>query len=184
MRDAKHTVRVTIARNMAIGIACVAAVLVAEITLWIRWVPWYFRSGIPIFLSRAARAEGLETVSFDGLQKRIATAVPNPYAFRRLESGEIAFREQSVTHYVPLMRGLIRHDATEGMVVVLGFINWTFVALVAVFALLMRRHFKDVALYLGIAFAVLYLVQGVRYWRLARALEVSRTPTPTAGPHH
>jgi hypothetical protein len=49
-------------------------------------------------------------------------------------------------------------------------VNWYIVATVIALAATLRRNIIDVAPYLGAALAIMYLIQGVRFWRVARAL--------------
>jgi hypothetical protein len=163
--------------NMTVGIVLVLAVLVAEVILSMTWNRVYFTFGIPIFIRRIDRPRGLDDVSLDELPRSAATVAGAPFVFRRLPSGAIAFREKlfgGMLHYAPLMRGVIRHNAGEASVVVTGLINWTAVALVAFFVVLLGRGAIDVAPYFLVAFGILYLIQSLRYSRIAKALRSDR----------
>jgi len=62
------------------------------------------------------------------------------------------------------MRGCIRRDS------VVGYVNWFFFALLILIAAVLRRDVVNIwPAFVGIP-AVLYLIQGVRFWRVARAL--------------
>lgn len=151
----------------------VVLIAIAEIVVSARWNRWYFTVGVPIFRRRIDRAEGLAGVDLDALQKSTATVAGTPLLFRTLDSGVIAFREKAFggsIHYAPLMRGVIRHDPGEPSVVVLGLVNWTMLALVLALLWLVRGDLGDATPWLIGTFAILYLIQGVRYGRVAKAL--------------
>lgn len=151
----------------------VLAVAILEYVLTLKWSAGYFATGIPIFWRRIDRPSGLGDVDLDDLQKRSATFAGAPILFHRFDAERIGFREKSFAgsiHYIPLMRGLIRHRREESSVMVLGLVKWWAVLLIAAFAFHMGRHIVDVLLYIGIAFGVLYLIQSVRFARMARGL--------------
>lgn len=153
--------------------AALAAVLIAEIIASVRFNRWYFTFGIPIFLRRVDRPNGLEDVSFETLQKGTATVAGAPLLFHRLAPNHIGAREKVFAGgilYFPLMRGVIRHDPGEPAVKVIGLVNWTFVALLAALVVAFGKDARFAVPYIGLAMAILYLIQGVRYWRLANAL--------------
>lgn len=155
------------------AIAFLAAVAIAEIVVSARWTRGYFTFGLPIFIRRIERPLGLADVSLEALQKSAATVAATPLLFRRLDANLIAFREKAFggsLHYFPLMRGAIRHRDGEPSVRVVGLMNWTFVALLLVCVAWARTDFGIMAPYLALAFGVLYLIQAVRYNRVAKAL--------------
>jgi hypothetical protein len=76
---------------------------------------------------------------------------------------------------MPIMHGVIRRRAEEATVVVLGLANWYIVALILMFALLLGKDFLGVAPYLLGAVAIVYLVQSIRYGRVAKALRGTST---------
>jgi hypothetical protein len=138
------------------------------------WNRTYMTVGLPIFVRRVDRPAGLEGVSLDALANATRGAVAGPLLFRRMSGDEIAFRERILSdgflEYVPMMRGLIRHRVGESTVVVLGLLNWWVLLLVATFIALLGRDALDVAPWIGGALAILYLIQFVRYSRVAKAL--------------
>lgn len=149
------------------------AVVVAEIVLSAKWNRAYFTVGVPIFQRRIARVEGLANVTFEDLQRSAATVAAAPLVFHRLDPNLIAFREKpfgGTMHYAPLMRGVIRHKDGEASVVLQGLMNWSFVALTLVFVIALGKDFRHIVPYFAAAFGVLYLIQGVRFNRVAKAL--------------
>lgn len=156
-----------------IPLAIVAVVLAAEVILALTWNRFYLTFGLPIFVKRVERLAGLEDVSLEYLQKRTATAGGTPLVFRRLDPNLVAFRESGlggVIHFTPLMRGLIRRSEEESSVAVIGFANWFIVVGTIVLVAALRRDVVNIAPICLCAIAVLYLIQGVRFWRLSRAL--------------
>jgi hypothetical protein len=153
--------------------AVVAAVLVAEIVASIRFNRWYFTTGIPIFMRRVDRLSGLDDVAFEKLQKGTATVAGAPFLFHRFDANTIGSREKVFSGgilYFPLMRCLIRRDRGEPAVKVTGFINWTFVAFLVAWVAAFGRQAHYGLGYIALALAILYLIQGVRYWRLGNAI--------------
>jgi hypothetical protein len=164
--------------GIPIGFGIVLAIAVVEIVLSAKWNRFYFTAGLPIFIRRIDRVVGIENLSLDELQKSAATVAGTPLLFRRLAPDTIAFREKPFggsIHYIPIMHGLIRRRPEEATVVVLGLANWYIVALILMFALLMGKRFFDVAAYLLAAVAIVYLVQAIRYGRVAKALRRTNT---------
>lgn len=150
-------------------------VVVALVELWLSstWNAFYFTVGLPIFRRRIDRPSGLGDVDLEELQRRCATAAGAPILFRRFDADRIAFREQAgggVIHYMPIMRGLIRHQREEASIVVTGLVKWYVVAAVVVGVVWAGRDIVYALPYVALAFGVLYLIQGVRFWRLASAL--------------
>jgi hypothetical protein len=168
-----------------IALAIVAAVLVAEVILAMKWNRFYLTFGLPIFVKRVDRLGNLEDVSIEYLQKRTATAAGTPLLFRRLDPNLIAFREGGFGgffHYAPLMRGLIRRNEGESSVSVIGFANWFIVVGTIVLVVVLRRDVVNIAPFYLFAIAILYLIQGLRFWRLARALREPAMEPETLAP--
>lgn len=153
-------------------IALVVAVAIAEMILAAKWNRGYFVTGIPIFMSRVDWRDSLERVPLEHLQKGSATAAGPPLMFRCFDPDAIGFREQTL-HYLPLMRGSIRRDVEGGTARVMGLINWWIVVAVVVLVAILRRQFVIVAPAVIGVIAILYLIQGVRFWRVARALRTA-----------
>jgi hypothetical protein len=171
---------------MAWGFGVVLVIAIVEIVLSAKWNFFYCTVGLPIFVRRIDRGMGpgmgIEDLSLDELQKSAATVAGTPLLFRRLAPDTIAFREKPFggsIHYMPIMHGVIRRRPEEASVVVLGLANWYIVALLLMFALLMGKHFLGVAAYLLAAVAIVYLVQAIRYGRVAKVLR--RTNTAPGG---
>lgn len=168
---------------LIIGLVLIAAIIVAEMVLSIKWNRTYYTVGLPIFLKRVETTRSLDDLSFEELQKCTATAAGAPLVFQRVAPDAIAFRDRPLAgflHYAPLMRGVIRRREGEAAIVVAGLVNWSFLAFILVFGLLLGRHVVDVLPMFLLAFAVLYLIQGVRYWRLSRGIAAGQAQGATA----
>lgn len=162
----------------AVGFVIVIAITIVEIVLSARWSRFYFTVGLPIFVRRIDRVVGIDDLPLEALQQSAATVAGTPLVFRRLGPDVIAFREKGFgghIHYVPIMHGVIRRRAEEASVVVLGLVNWFIVALILVLALLLGSGFIDVAPFLLAAVAIVYLIQSVRYARVAKSLRRTNT---------
>lgn len=155
---------------LLLPLSIVGAAVILEIIVSWRWTPSYFRFGIPIFIRRMERSGGVAGVSIEPLEKSSRTATGPPFTFRQLGPDLIAFRERGFNGYVPLMRGAIMSKVEEPFVVVTGLVNWSAVVIAIVLIAFLRRGVADVAPYFLGALAILYLIQGVRFYRVASAL--------------
>jgi len=155
------------------ALVIVAAIAIAEMFLSAKWNRFYFTIGLPIFISRVERRTSLDDVPLEHLQKGSATAAGAPLVFERLDSDTIAFRERALgglIHYTPLMHGVIRRDPASSSATVMGLMNWFILALMIMLAAMLRRDIINVLPVMIAVLAVLYLIQGIRFWRVARAL--------------
>jgi hypothetical protein len=156
-----------------IGFGIVLAITIVEIVLSAKWNRFYFTAGLPIFIRRVDRATSLEDQSLHELLQVATTVAATPLLFRRLAPDVIAFREKAFggsIHYMPIMHGVIRRRPEEATAVVLGLVNWYIVALIVMFAILLGSDFIGVVPYLLAAVSIVYLIQSVRYGRIAKAL--------------
>ena len=159
--------------SIAVGFGIVVAIAIVEIVLSAKWSRFYFTVGLPIFWRRVDRVIGLEDQSLHELLQVAATVAATPLLFRRLAPDLIAFREKAFggsIHYTPIMHGVIRRRPEEATAVVLGLVNWYIVALIVMFAILMGADFIGIVPYLVAAVSIVYLIQSVRYGRIAKAL--------------
>jgi hypothetical protein len=157
------------------GVAAIIVVGIAEYVLGMMWNERYCTTGIPIFARRVERARGLADVDLDEAERRSATAAAQGFRFRRFGADKIAFHEHGIglMHYTPIMRGLIRHDAAEATVVVLGLVNWSvllFVMVVVLVVLAAERAIVDIGGWIGGLLAILYFIQAFRFWRVGSRL--------------
>lgn len=169
---------------LTVGLGIVAAILIVEIVLSARWSDFYFTVGLPIFWRRVDRVIGLENQSLNELLQAAATVAGTPLLFRRLSPDIIAFREKAFggsIHYMPIMHGVIRRRVEESTAVVVGLVNWYIVALIVMFAILLGDDFLAVVPYFLAAVGIVYLIQSVRYSRIARALRRPNTGHESSG---
>ena len=163
--------------EFAVGGVLFLVIAIVEIVLSWRWNERYFALGIPIFVRRVEKLGGLEDLSLEALQKSAATVAATPLLFRRVAPDRILFREKGFggsIHYLPIMRGVITAPAAEGAVVMKGLLNWFALAIVALFLWWTGGDLDDmaeVAPYVLGAFGIVYLIQAVRYSRVARAIK-------------
>jgi hypothetical protein len=168
-----------------IALGIVGVVIIAEVILAMRWNRFHCTVGLPIFVKRVERLGNLDDMPLETLQKKTATAAGTPLVFRRMDPNLIAFRESGIggiLHYTPLMRGVVRRREGESTVAVIGFANWFIVAGTVVLLVVLRRGFLDVLPMFVLAIAVLYLIQGIRFWRLSRALRDPAMEPATLAP--
>lgn len=162
-----------------IAISIVVAVAIAEVVLASNWNRFYFTVGLPVFVRRIER-RSLADVSLDQLQRSSKTATAAPLMFRQIGPDLIAFREEVFGQYIPVMRGVIRHDPAEASVSVRGLLNWFVLAAAVVLVVTLRRGVILVLPYFLAAFAVLYFIQVVRFNRVAKQLIAAAGADPRA----
>jgi len=159
--------------GFTVGIVIVMVIAIVEMVLSAKWNIFYFTVGLPIFVRRVDSVVVMKDQSIEELMQAATTIAGTPLLFRRLAPDVIAFRESPFggsIHYMPIMHGVIRRRPEEATAVVHGLANWYIVALIVMFAVLMGSDFIDVAPYLLGAVAIVYLIQSVRYGRVAKAL--------------
>lgn len=169
---------VLIDKAIVIVIGSILLVAVADLVLAAKWNRAYFLLGIPIFARRIERPEGIGDLNLSELSRSTATAGGAPLLFHRLSPDVVLFRDQifgGTIHYIPIMRGVIRYDAAEGVVRVRGLLNWFALVFVASFAVLMGSDFVELLPYICGVFGVIYLIQAVRYNRVAKQLRLNAT---------
>ena len=153
-----------------------AAIVAAVADLWgaMRWKRAYFAYGIPILMRRIARPAGLGDVSIEKLEAAGRPAAGAPLVFRQIAPDLIGFREKAFAggslHYMPVMHGAIRYDATEGVVRVAGIVNYFVVAVMAALVVLFRSGPYEVPLLALGVFALIYFIQAVRFNRVANVI--------------
>jgi hypothetical protein len=150
------------------------AVLIVEAVLAIRWNRAYYTYGLPIYVRRVERPQGLADVDLEALVKGSATAAGTPMVFQRLGPDLIAFRERvfgGLLHYTPIMSGAICHRPEESAVVVVGRVKWFIIALVGALAVWVGKSFLEIALFVVGGIALIYLIQARRFTLVAKALQ-------------
>jgi hypothetical protein len=155
------------------GIVVVAAMIIVEILLSWKWNRAWFTTGLPIFLKRVDTTRGLDDLSFEHLQKSTNTAAGAPLEFKRVAPDAIAVRDKpfaGLLHASPVMRGVIRRRDGEAAIVVAGLVNWSVLAVVVFFGLFLGKQAVALLPMALLVFGVLYFIQGVRLWRLARGI--------------
>ena len=161
---------------IVVGLGSILAVAILDFVLASRWNHFYFKVGVPVFVRRIERPQGIQDLSLPDLSTSSKTAAAAPLLFHRIDPTTVAFREPilgGVMHYVPIMHGVIRHDVAEGVVRVMGVLNWFAIVFVVSFAILMGRKFVEIVPMLGLVFGVIYFIQAVRYNRVAKKLRIS-----------
>lgn len=158
---------------LVLGGGIVVIAIIVEIMVSWKWNASYFRLGIPIFVRRIERAGGVAGIPLEPLEKSTKTAAAPPLAFRLLGPDLVAFRERMFGGYIPIMRGVIKSKPEEPFVVVAGLINWSVVVMGIVLVAFLGRGVTNVAPYFLGLLAVLYFIQGVRFFRIGSALRGS-----------
>lgn len=164
---------VTIVLVVVTGLALCAEVICA---LW--WVPFYFRTGIPLY-RRSFRFAERPLIAADDLSGRFrGSIVASPIIFHALGPSDIAFIENvfapRLLSYTPVMRGLIEIDEASRRVRVTGYLHWYPLAFSALFLSmgfgLSRDEFGPSVLlfplFLLLILGTICLVQLVRFSRV------------------
>jgi hypothetical protein len=160
----------------------VMLVAVVEVALTGWWVPFYFQYGVPVFRARRIGVPTLPPDAEGQLAERGDGRLMRAFAFRRLSTHEIAFRERmwgsGLFRYTPLMHGLIRHVPEEGAIYVTGLLNWYPAAFISFFAVVTGGDVPMTLIAVG-GVALIYSIQARRYRRVAD--ELSGEPVQTSG---
>lgn len=157
----------------------VMVVAVVELALSGWWVPFYFRYGVPIF---RVRRDGVHALPPNEHLEQRDDGRLRAFAFRRLSTHELAFRERlwggGWFHYTPLMHGVIRHVPEEAAIYLTGLLNWYPVAFMILFAVATGGDVPMLLIAVG-GLALIFSIQVRRYRRIADAL--SGEPLQTSG---
>ena len=154
--------------------------VIAELIISGRWVTFYFRKGLPLFIKSFQVVE-LPTISTDYLTSRFSNGITDPLVFHRIDNDEIGFREKFFSFrpigYSPIMHGLIRIARSERKVSIIGYSNWftiifpiTFLLVDYDFSRRQPAHSPTIYFLFGIM-AVLYLIQFIRFNKVYKILE-------------
>ena len=114
--------------SMLIAFGVVTAL---ELILSVAWLPWYVRSGIPVWWRRYRLDPSRELLpSSTALTARFGSRRTTGLAFERVSRQQVAFRERwfdpsnlSLT-YPPVMRALMSLDPERREIRAVGFLNW------------------------------------------------------------
>ena len=97
-----------------------------------------------------------------------------PLIFHKFPNGEVGFRERAFGggffHYSPIMHGIIRENATEPAVVVVGLLNWFILAFTIFAVAALRAEALEVGAFLAALIAFLYLLQRARFDKVVAAI--------------
>jgi hypothetical protein len=126
-------------------------IIAAEVFLNATWNKFYFRLGIPILRRRTdvknaelvLDATVMRTTFIEGEQEAL------PIRFHDLKSNAVIFREglnlpnpkSKRVVYSPLMRGILKFDPSQGQIVLVGLLNWSYLIS---FPLIVFSLFDDV----------------------------------------
>lgn len=160
---------------LLIGFGGILLAALADVVFTTRWNRAYYTLGLPIFIRRVHKPGGIADLPLEDLEKTSMTAAGPPLLFRRLDNDVIAFRERvfgGVLHYIPIMHGVIRYDAAEGVARVTGIVNWFVIAFVACFAFLLGRSFVELLPIIAGVYGIIYFIQAMRFNRVAKKLQV------------
>ena len=154
--------------------------VIAELIISGRWLPFYFRTGIPLF-RRSFRYTEHRAISPNSLSDEFTGGgITVPLIFRSIGPNEIAFREKFFSlrlfGYTTVMHGLIRVGNAQLQVSVTGYANWfplvfsaTFIYMAVSFSGPDIRYL--LLLFLFVLLTILYLIQFVRFSKVFRMLE-------------
>ena len=156
------------------GIAVLVVAVLADLWGALRWNRAYFAYGIPIFMRRIPRPAGMGDVPMEKLEAAGRPAAGAPLLFRQLAPDLIGFREQAFAggglRYKSIMHGVIRYDATEGVLRVVGLVKSSLIVLLLLLTVAFRRGPYEVPLMALGVFALIYFIQAVRFNRVANVI--------------
>ena len=149
-----------------------AIIGIAEMILSARWNATYFTTGLPIFVRRVETMARVEELSVEALEQGSKSFAGPSMLFHRLTPHAIAFREKyshSFFHYTPVMRGVIRRRESDAAISVIGFMNWWLVAFIILLLWIFKGDLHE-SIFLGAGLGAIYLIQFVRYARVAKRI--------------
>lgn len=158
---------------LLVTFGAIGVVAALDFLLAARWNNLYFRFGLPIFVRRIERPQGILDLSLTELESSSATAAAAPLSFHRLSPTTVAFREKvfgGIMHYVPIMHGVIRYDPAEGVVRVIGILKWFVLVFVISLVALLGRRFTEIMPVMLAVLGIVYFIQAIRYNRVASKL--------------
>jgi hypothetical protein len=153
--------------------------VIAELIISGRWVPFYFRTGIPLF-RKSFHYNGQPAFSPESLSGAFTGGIAVPLIFHSIGPNEIAFREKFFSlhlfSYTPVMHGVIRVSDEQRQISVTGYANWSPLVFSAIFIYMdVSFYVHDVGyfplLFLFVFWIVLYLIQFARFSKVFRILE-------------
>lgn len=157
------------------------SLLLLEVLLSSRWNPTYFRKGIPIFFKRYELALALtEPFPSEKLTKEFKGWFFPPLMFKEIGPDEYAFREGLfqfvLLTYTPLMHGILQVDRGEGVVKVVGHVNW--IALMFILGFVGFGYSAELFALLPLfsVIAVLYVIQAFRFHKVGRIVSEGSSP--------
>lgn len=135
------------------------------------WVYFYYRYGIPIFFRATPEAKPiskpLPANLVEILSKKFTSGPLHPsLEFKTLRTGVVAMREKPFEHrggvrYIPVAHTIIHQNQTNKRVSVIGYINWTTLAILVYLVLRISydQSFTPVALMILFVLGLSFLVQ-------------------------
>lgn len=162
------------------GFIVMVVIAVVEMILSARWNATYFTTGLPIFVRRVESMTRVEELSVEALEQGSKSFAGPSILFHQLTPDAIAFREKysgGFFHYTPVMRGLIRRRESDATISVIGFVNWWLLALLILLVWIFKGDLRE-SIFMAAMMGAVYLVQFVRYGRVAKAIARSASLTP------
>lgn len=161
-------------------VIALAATILIEYYLQLRWNPGYFVTGIRLFNVRVpAPKAARERMALNSLERDVAPLTWLDFVFKPLPDGRIGFRESlipgftgSMKRYYPVMRGLVEVDARRNEIRVVGVCNWNVVIIPFILlAAVVYRPGAAPLLFLPVVFVIGYFVQRKAYLKVVEAVK-------------
>jgi len=164
--------------------------LIIEITLSIKWSPYYFNYGIKLY-SREINTKHIEkpTSQVSSLLNNSfkATGYFPSICFNQIDNKTIAFREKlfefALFTYTPIMHGKI--EINNSKINVAGYANWFPISFLALWYSSFLKHFQfdtDIIFIIVpiLIFAIIYVIQFRIYNNITKQLsEITKQNNPT-----
>lgn len=118
-------------------------VALLEMALSYFWTPWYFRTGIPIYRKNYILPQRMQLNAQSIKNKWVSDEFAAKLIFRDTGENEVALRESMKKefafrfYYAPIMRGLIRRNPMNNRIEIVGFLNWSVIAIAITLSLLL-----------------------------------------------
>jgi len=146
-------------------IIIILLVMVMEYFMSAKWVPFYFRFGLPVYMKRFV-SQGLPAgISGDYLNEVSTGVVPfllSSLTFKNTAAGQWVLRQRSFRSSV--MHGRLVVTEGNASVQLLGYLNWTpLVFIVAAVAMSIQRGDIEIVAVITVIFFVFYLLEKQMY---------------------
>ncbi len=138
--------------------------IIFDFILWIFWVPFYFRFGLPLYIFRFPLSR--RHLFWEFSQSLGTKSIPGSFypttIFKKISETELAFKNKPLEFKISLQLnmpyyGIVKLDPHSGMVTIKGYISWLTLFLM-IWAFLFQKSFADQLDFINSSYDVFMLV--------------------------